>query len=245
MKIMSFTPSLLLLTVLGLSGCSSGQTPAIGSATVNAEHASLRSRNSATSRTIQVMEPGDHVQLLERQDRWYRVRLGDTEGWMEVSTLVTDDMRKQIEEIIASARNQVAQNTGVLLQDANLRLEPGRSTSVLRRLSARTPVEVLERKTLPRDDGPGRSDVWLKIRSGPSDVGWVLASFVEFDVPEEISRYTEDLAYSAVKTVRQIEDPVAGTIRWYVVGERRASDRPRSRFQRDSRLYLGLPQTAL
>jgi len=44
---------------------------------------------------------------------------------------------------------------------------------------------------------------------------------VEFNVPEEIAQYTEDLAYAAVKTVHQVEDPIAGTIRWYVVGERK------------------------
>ena len=221
MKIMFLALVLPLVLVIGLSACGPRPAPVIGEATVNAEHASLRSRNSATSRTIQVMEPGDHVQILERQDRWYRVRLGDTEGWMEVSTLITEEMRKQIQEVVDSARNQVSQNTGVLVQGANLRLEPGRATSILRRLAARAPLEVLERKTLPRDDAPGRSDLWLKVRSGPGEVGWLLASFVEFDVPEEISQYTEDLAYSAVKTVHQTEDLVAGTIRWYVVGERK------------------------
>jgi hypothetical protein len=219
MKIIPHEIVLLLILAIGLTACGQEATPAIGEATVNAEHASLRSKNSATSRTIQVMEPGDHIQILERQDRWYRVRVGDVEGWMEVSTLVTDSMKKQIQELVDSARNLVPQNTGLLVQDANLRLEPGRSTSVLRRLASRSSVEILERKTLPRDDA--RPDVWLKVRSGPKEVGWLLSTFVEFSVPEGISQYTEDLAYSAVKTLRKIEDPISGTIQWYVVGERK------------------------
>jgi hypothetical protein len=221
MKIISLGIVFLSIMAIALSACAPELAPSIGEATVNAEHASLRSRNMATSRTIQVMEPGDHVQILERQDRWYRVRVGDTEGWMEISTLVTDDMKKQMQQIVESARNQVPQNTGTLTQGANLRLEPGRATSVLKRLEAQTLLEVLERKTITRDDAPGRSDTWLKVRSGPSEVGWVLAGFVEFSIPPEIAQYSEDLAYSAVKTLHQIEDPVAGTIRWYVVGERR------------------------
>jgi uncharacterized protein YgiM (DUF1202 family) len=221
MKIISLVLAFSLIFAVVLSACGPKRAPAIGEATVNAEHASLRARNSATSRTIQVMEPGDNVQILERQDRWYKVRAGDIEGWMDESTLVTEEMRKQTQEVLDSARNQVPQNTGTLVQDANLRLVPGRSTSILRRVNSQTPVEVLERKTLPRDDLPGRNDVWLKVRTGPKEVGWILSSFVEFDVPEEISRYTEDLAYSAVKTVHQIEDPIAGTIRWYIVGERK------------------------
>jgi hypothetical protein len=219
MKIIPFLAVFCVLAGIGLSACGSNTVPAIGQATVNAQHASLRAKNSATSRTIQVMEPGDKVEILERVDRWYRVRLNDVEGWMEVSTLLTDDMEKQIQETLAAARNQQAHNTGVLAQDGNLRVEPGRSTSVLRRLPARTKVEVLERKTLPRE--PSGQDAWLKVRTGPMEVGWLLSTFVEFDVPDEISRYTEDRIYATVKTVHQIEDPVAGTIRWYAVGERR------------------------
>jgi len=40
-------------------------------------------------------------------------------------------------------------------------------------------------------------------------------------VPEGIAPYTEDFAYSVVKVLNEIDDPVAGTIRWYIVGERR------------------------
>jgi hypothetical protein len=223
MKIIALA-ALLPAIVMGLSACGAKPAPAIGQATVNSEHSSLRSKNSATSRTIKVMEPGDHVEILEQQDRWYRVRLGDIEGWMEVSTLVTDAMRKQIEAVSSSARDQKPQNTGTLREDANLRIEPGRSTSVLKRLSSQTQVEILERKTVARaasgTETAPRPDVWFKVRSG-MNVGWLLASFVEFDVPEEIARYTEDFVYSTVRVVHQIEDPVAGTIKWYVVGERR------------------------
>src|SRR5436190_1989492 len=134
MKIIPVALLLSLIAVIGLSACERKPDPAIGEATVNTEHASLRVKNSSTSRTIQVMEPGDHVQILERQDRWYRIRVGDVEGWMEVSTLVTDAMKKQIQELVDSARTQVAQNTGVLRQGGNLRLEPGRSTAGLKRL---------------------------------------------------------------------------------------------------------------
>jgi hypothetical protein len=218
----SLSVLLATIAVIGLTACGPKVAPPIGEATVNAQHASLRAKNSSTSRTIKVMEPGDKVEILERQDRWYRVRLADIEGWMEVSTLLTDTMRKQIQDTVDAAKTQATHNTGVLTQDGNLRVEPGRTTSVLKRLSRQTPVAVLERKTLPRDDGaPGRSDVWLKVRSGPAEVGWLLSSFVEFDVPEEISRYTEEFSYATVKVVHKVEDPVAGTVNWYVVGERR------------------------
>jgi len=213
----------ILLIVAGVAAaCAPKAKEPIGHATVNATHASLRSRNSATSRTLKVMEPGERVELLEQQDRWYKVRFGEIEGWMEVSTILTEDVQKRIQATVDSARDQVPQNTGLLLQDANLRIEPGRSTSVLRRLAARTTVDVLERKTIPREDLPGRFEAWLKVRSGAKDVGWLLSSFVEFNIPEEIERYTEEFTYSTVKTLREIDDPIAGKVRWYIVGERKS-----------------------
>jgi SH3-like domain-containing protein len=220
MKILSgFLVPLSFACILGTACTPKGPEPE--RATVNAEHSSLRARDSATSRTLKVLEPGTHVEILERQGRWYRVRLDDIEGYMEVSTLLTDAMRDRIQENINSAINQVPQNTGVLREDGNLRVDPGRNTSILRLLRAQTAVEVLERRTLAREDAPGKFDAWLKVRTSPTEVGWLLSTFVEFDVPEGIAPYTEEFAYSAVKVLNEIDDPVAGLIRWYIVGERR------------------------
>jgi len=226
MKIMPLAPLLLILgSILG-TACAPKVAPAIEMATVNAEHASLRAKGSATSRTLKVLDPGAMVEILEQQGRWYRVRLGDTEGWMDNSTLLTTTMRKHIQELADSSRNQISQNTGTLGQDSNLRVEPGRSTAVLRRLPARTALEVLEHRTVSREDLPGRIDSWLKVRTSPTEVGWLLSGFVEFDVPAGIAPYTEDFIYSAVKTLNTVEDPVAGPVSWYVVGERRPGTDP-------------------
>jgi len=225
MKIMSFASVPLVICVL-VTACCSKSASGVTQATVNAEHASLRSRDSATSRTLKVLEPGMKVEILEQQGRWYRVRLGDMEGWMDSSTLLTDSMRDHIQESINSAIGQMAQNTGVLAEGGNLRVDPGRNTAVLRKLPQRTPVEVLERRTIEREDLKGRFDAWLKVRTSPTEVGWLLSSFVEFDVPEGIAPYTEEYIYSTVKTLNEIDDPVAGLIRWYIVGERRPGGDP-------------------
>ena len=225
MKILFFTILPLTLTFVLGSSCARPETP-IERATVNMPHASLRSRDSATSRTLKVLEPGDQVEVMEDQGRWYRVRQGEIQGWMEASSLLTDSMRDLIQENVNSALNQVPQNTGVLREDGNLRLEPGRSTSILRRLPSRTSVEVLDRRTLPRDETSERLEAWLKIRSSPTEVGWLLGAFVEFDVPEEISRYTEEYTYSSVQTLNRVDDPILGPVSWYVVGERRPGADP-------------------
>ncbi len=109
-----------------LTSCAPKPEPIIDQATVTAKNASLRMRNSSTSRTLQVLDPGDKVDVLERRDNWYRVRYGsDVQGWMEESTLVTNEMKSRIQTLVAESENLEPQNTAALKQDANLRLEPG------------------------------------------------------------------------------------------------------------------------
>ncbi|PYS11702.1 MAG: hypothetical protein DMG15_16915 [Acidobacteria bacterium] len=72
----------LLLVVL-LTSCAPKPAPVLDHATVIAKNASLRLKNSSTSRTLRVLDTGDKVDVLERQENWYRVRYGaDVEGWM-------------------------------------------------------------------------------------------------------------------------------------------------------------------
>src|SRR5207344_1017265 len=110
MKITSFV--LVPVLLLPLAACSPKGPPSLGEATVNVRNASLRARDSSTSRTLRVLEPGMKVEILEQQGSWYRVRLGEMEGWMSSSTLLTDDMRDHIQEGVSASAGQVPQNTG-------------------------------------------------------------------------------------------------------------------------------------
>src|SRR5262249_29428156 len=60
----------------------------------------------------------------------------------------------------------------------------------------------------------------------PTEVGWVLASLVEFDIPTDLAQYSEGRSYTAVKRINQVQDPLAGPIDWFVVGERRPGANP-------------------
>src|SRR5262250_1392023 len=171
-----------------LTSCAPKPDPILDEGTVVAKNASLRLKNSSTSRTIKLLDSGDKVDVLERQENWYRVRYGsDVEGWMEESTVVTNETRDRIKKIVAESQNLEPQNTAVTKQDVNLRLEPGRSTSIIRRLESGTKVEVLDRVTRPRPGSDSSHDIWLKVRPKPAEVGWVLSGAVEFDIPNDIS----------------------------------------------------------
>src|SRR5262249_49700460 len=138
--------SFAFFAFLLLTNCAPKPEPILDEATVVAKNASLRLKNSSTSRTLRVLDPGDRVEVLEHQENWYRVRYGlDVQGWMEESTVVTNETKDRIQKLAAASQNLEPQNTAVLKQDANLRLEPGRATSIIRKIESGTRVEVLER----------------------------------------------------------------------------------------------------
>ena len=221
----------LLLAVV-LTSCAPRPEPVLDQATVVAKNASLRMRNSSTSRTLRVLDTGEKVEVLELRDNWYRVRYGpDVQGWMEESTVVTNDTKNKIQQLVAASQNEEPQNTAVLKQEANFRLEPGRTTSIIHRLDSGTKVEVLERVTLPRPGKESAHDIWLKVRPKPTEVGWVLANALEFDIPADVSQYSEEYTYAAVKTLNRVQDSIAGQINWYIVGERRPSHDPNVDFE--------------
>src|SRR5215469_15096880 len=187
--------------------CAPKPEPILDEGTVVAKNASLRLKNSSTSRTIKLLDTGDKVDVLERQENWYRVRYGaDIQGWMEESTLVTNEMKGRIQKLAEQSENLEPQNTAALKQDANMRLEPGRSTPIIRRLDSGTKVEVLDRVTKPRPGSETAHDMWLKVRPAPTEVGWVLSSSVEFDIPTDIAPYSEDYIYTAVKKINSVQD---------------------------------------
>src|SRR5438552_5070651 len=211
-----------LLAFFLFTSCASKPEPVLDQATVVAKNTSLRQRNSSTSRTLRVLDPGDKVEVLEHQDNWYRVRLGaDVQGWMEESTILTNQTKDRIQKLVTASQNLEPQNTAVLKQDANLRLEPGRSTPIIRRLDSGTKVEVLDRTTKPRPGSDTSHDMWIKVRPRPTEVGWLLASALDFDIPTDIAQYSEDYIYAAVKVINRVQDPIAGQINWYLIGERK------------------------
>jgi hypothetical protein len=119
-----------------------------------------------------------------------------------------------------ASQSEPPQNTATLRQDGNLRIEPSRTSGVIKRLDNGSKFEVLERIIKPRPNSDSSVDAWLKVRSSPTEVGWLLSSLVEFNVPSELAQYTEGYSYTAVKPINQVQDSIGGPVNWYVIGER-------------------------
>jgi SH3-like domain-containing protein len=221
-----------LLVSFLLTSCAPEPEPILDQAIVVARNASVRLKNSSTSRTLDTLDPGDRVDVLQRQDNWYRIRHGNNlEGWMEESTVVTNATKNRIQQLVSASQSQEAQNTAVLREEANFRIEPGRTTPIIRKLEPATRVEVLDRVTTARPGSDTSFDVWIKVRPSPTEVGWVFASLVDFDVPVDVAQYTEGYTYAAVKKINRVQDTLAGPINWYVIGERRPGLNPNLDFE--------------
>lgn len=221
MKLHRVPVHFVLLALAFIPSCAPKPEPVMDQATVVARNASVRLKNSSTSRTLVTLNVGDKVDVLQRQDNWYRIRHGERlQGWMEESTILTNETMARIRQMAVDSQSEPPQNTASLRQDANLRIEPGRSTAVIKRLDNGAKFEVLERIIKPRPNSDSAVDGWLKVRPTPTEVGWLLSSLVEFDVPAELAQYTEGYSYTAIKPINQVQDSVAGPVNWYVVGER-------------------------
>jgi len=218
--------TLLLALSTVFTACGPKKEPAKEHAVVVANHASVRMKNSATSRTVATLEPETQIDIMEKQGNWYRIRYGETQGWMEETTLLTEAMSAKLKAMVDEAKKQETQNTALLRDDANIRLDPGRTTKILRRLAAESRVDVLERKTLPRPNANPPLDVWIKVRVSPAEVGWLLGNVLDYEAPAEIGGYMEGSNFSAIKPLNTVEDSEVGPVIWYVVGERRPGASP-------------------
>src|SRR4051812_37872857 len=98
--------------VLPLSSCAPKPEPIVDQATVVARNASVRMKNSSTSRTLVTLNVGDKVEVLERQANWYRIRRGErVQGWMEESTIVTNETMGRIRDMATASQKQPPQNS--------------------------------------------------------------------------------------------------------------------------------------
>ena len=206
--------------------CIPEMDPAIDEATVLNDHTSVRIDATSSARTLFTLDQGARISVIEKRDTWYRVRDQDLiEGWMAESTILRDSTRVALDAMVIESADQQSQNTVRTRERVNLRLAPGRDTTIIRMLRRGTSGEALERATTPRS-GSDATDVWLKVRLSEDEVGWVYHQLIEYDIPEAIRPFTEGRLYTAVRRLKQVTDPEAGPVNWFVVAERRRETDP-------------------
>jgi SH3-like domain-containing protein len=234
MKILASSRSASLAMLLAaalLAACSHGRHHVLEVAYVSAPQAALRDQVSAIYSRVGNVKNGERVDVLEREKRFVRVRTaGGVEGWIEQRYLVDQKTYDGLQLLTQQNNNDPVQAPGVLRNDTNLHLTPGRETEHLYQLASGAKVVILKRGTAEKQigavplkpvvseaaktgtkasSGPPLEDWWL-VRDEQGHVGWVLARMVDVDVPLDIAQYAEGQRFVAFFVLNQVQDDDKG-----------------------------------
>jgi hypothetical protein len=229
--------AVLLPAVLSLSSlsCNRGRHRVLEVAYVSAPQATLRDQVAAIYNRVGTVKNGERVDVLEREKRFARVRTaGGVEGWVEQRFLVDQKTFDGLEQLAQDNRNDPVQAPGVLRNETNLHITPGRETEHLYQLPAGAKVAILKRATAEKEPvvpglpmpaapqpgitksgslrggaktppGPILEDWWL-VRDQSGRVGWVLGRMLDVDVPLDIAQYAEGQRFVAFFTLDEVND---------------------------------------
>ncbi len=218
-----FSAALLISALLLLPACNRHGRRVLEVAYVSAPQATLRDQVAAVYNRVGIVKNGERVEVLDRDRRFARVRTASgTEGWVEQRYLVDQKTYDALEELTRENANDPVQAPGILRNDTNLHVAPGRDTEHLYQLVSGSKVSILKRATAEKagvfqpakpassnkagkEPGPVLEDWWL-VRDPQGRVGWVLARMVDEDVPLDVAQYAEGQRFVAFFQLDTVQD---------------------------------------
>ena len=215
---------LALAALLSFPACNRNRHRVLEVAYVSAPQAILRDQVAAIYNRVGEVKNGERVDVLEHEKRFDRVRTSSgTEGWIEQRFLVDQKTFDAIQQLTADNQTDPVQAPGVLRNDTNLHVTPGRETEHLYQLTSGSRVSILKRETAEKagvapvsrpkfskanssePSGPPLED-WYLVRDSAGRVGWVLARMVDVDVPLDIAQYAEGQRIVAFFVLDEVQD---------------------------------------
>lgn len=216
-----------VLVLLAFLGCNRRGHRALEINYVSAPQAMLRDQVATIYNRVGIVKNGERVEVLEHEKRFSRVRTpSGLEGWIEDRYLVNQQTYDTLQKLTKDNLNDPVQAPGVMRNDVNMHVTPGRETEHLYQLSAGAKVSLLKRATAEKQpgavalpakaqiksagaktaSGPALEDWWL-VRDSQGRVGWVLARMVDLDVPLDVAQYAEGQRFVAFFALDQVQDP--------------------------------------
>ncbi len=207
------------------TACNRGRHHVLEVAYVSAPQAALRDQVAAIYSRVGNVKNGERVEIVDREKRFARVRTASgIEGWIEQRYLVDQKTFDGFQKLTQDNLNDPVQAPGVLRNETNLHITPGRESDHLYQLASGAKVAILKRATAERQaaaapaarliaaktgskaaNGPPLEDWWL-VRDDQNRVGWVLARMVDIDVPLEIAQYAEGQRFVAFFKLDEVQD---------------------------------------
>jgi len=213
-----------LIVLAALLGCSRGRHRVLEVAYVSAPQATLRDQVAAAYNRVGTVKNGERVEIIDREKRFARVRTASgIEGWIEQRYLVDQKTFDGLQKLTQDSQNDPVQAPGVLRNESNLHIVPGRESEHLYQLASGAKVAILRRATAEKQvsvapvpkavsakpskspAGPTLEDWWL-VRDDLGHVGWVLSRMVDIDVPLEIGQYAEGQRFVAFFVLNEVQD---------------------------------------
>ena len=214
----------LLAGLLMFPACNRGRHRVLEVAYVSAPQASLRDQVAAVYNRVGSVKNGERLEVIDREKRFARVRTASgIEGWVEQRYLIDQKTFDGLQKLTQDNLNDPVQAPGVLRNDTNLHISPGRDTEHLYQLASGAKVALLKRATAEKQvsaqpavkaipaknskqpSGPVLEDWWL-VKDDQNRVGWVLARMVDVDVPLDIAQYAEGQRFVAFFVLDQVQD---------------------------------------
>jgi SH3-like domain-containing protein len=212
-----------------LGGCSRRHR-VLEHAYVSAPQAILRDQVAAVYNRVGTVKNGERVDVLDHEKRFARVRTSTgIEGWIEQRYLVDQKTYDGLQKLTADNKDDPAQAPGVLRNDTNLHITPGRETEHLYQLTSGAKVAILKRATAAKLIGgtpvkpaaistsgkQGKTaepllEDWYLVRDDQGRVGWVLARMVDIDIPLDVAQYAEGQRFVAFFVLDQVPDTQNG-----------------------------------
>jgi len=192
---------------------------------VSAPQATLRDQVAAIYNRVGTLKNGERVEIVDREKRFARIRTASgQEGWVEQRYLVDQKTFDGLQKLTQDHVKDPVQAPGILRNETNLHITPGRETDHLYQLVAGAKVAILKRATAEKQlgaapvpkttslrsgakapAGPVLEDWWL-VRDEQGRVGWVLARMVDTDVPLDIAQYAEGQRFVAFFALNEVQD---------------------------------------
>ena len=202
---------------------------------VSAPQVTLRDQVAVISNRVAEVKNGDRLEVLGHEKRFAHVRTASgIEGWIEQRYLIDQKTFDELQRLTQENQNDPVQAPGVLRNETNLHVTPGRETEHLYQLAAGAKVAILKRASVEKQGtaapapskpgakappGPVLEDWWLVRDLQKPDVqkpdvqkdaqqriGWVLARMVDVDVPLEIAQYAEGQRFVAFFVLDEVPD---------------------------------------
>ena len=217
--------ALVFSTLLVIAGCGRGRHRVLEVAYVSAPQAALRDQVAAIYNRVGNVKNGERLEIIDREKRFARVRTASgLEGWIEQRYLVDQKTYDALQQLTRDHQKDAVQAPGVLRNDTNLHVTPGRDSEHLYQLSSGAKVAILQRATAEKQlsggapaarpvtaragkapSGPALEDWWL-VRDEQARVGWVLARMVDVDVPLDVAQYAEGQRFVAFFVLNEVQD---------------------------------------